>query len=339
MSNNSISTKSGAWAGSTAGAKIRRNASAESKAWMGAVLQTVREGSPVAVQTLFADLRADGHIVSSAEAEMVEDLEIDPDLELDAEIDLGDEDDPTLEAWDEVATSQEGAASALGNASAESDESPLIESAYEITVQGEGCHLHVPPWAGFESRTELGQRLVDELANRFIVLGRVAAWLSEARKQFLVSADPWHLGCDALVEMRGGHVPVSPQSFLEMTGISEFAKPEAFSRYTRDCFLVWPDATAPLSILFDSRARQAWVGNILTQLAEEQGRELTAVDLAQLRTITKPRAKIEKQKLLAASVDSLSFSEVLMRATLLANEGCSEVLAEYGERIIIKLHG
>ena len=66
---------------------------------------------------------------------------------------------------------------------------------------------------------------------------------------------------------------------------------------------------------------------------------MTAADLAPLRNITKPRAKIEKQKLLAASVDSLTFSEVLMRATLLADEGCSEVLAEYGERIIIKLHG
>jgi hypothetical protein len=277
--------------------------------------------------------------VTAAEAEMVNDIERDTDPEIDAEVELDDEDDATLEAWDEVSAKPEGATGALGEDSTESDGSALIESGFEIIVEGDACRLHLPPWAGFESRTELGQRILDELANRFTVLGHVAGWLSEARKHFLVTADPWQLGCEAIKEMRSGHVPVSPQSFLEMTGISKLAKPEAFSRYTRDCFLVWPDATAPLSILFASRARQAWVGNILTQLAEEQGRELTAADLAPLRTITKPRAKIEKQKLLAASVDSLSFSEVLMRATLLANEGCSEVLAEYGKRIIIKPHG
>lgn len=293
----------------------------------------------MAVQSLLADLRADGHIVTAAEAEMVDAFERDTDPELDAEVELGDEDNATLEAWDEASTKQEGAVSALGEDSMESDGSVLIESGLGIVVEGDVCRLHLPPWAGFESRTEWGQRILDELANRFTVLGRIASWLSEARKQFLVTADPWQLGCEAIKEMRSGHVPVSPQSFLQMTGIGTFAKPEAFSRYTRDCFLVWPDATAPLSILFDSRARQAWMGNILKHLAEEQGRVLTAADLASLRTITKPRAKIEKQKLLVASVDSLSFSEVLMRATLLANEGCSEVLAEYGERIIIKPHG
>ena len=318
---------------------MRRNASAESKAWLGAVLQTVREGSAVAVQSLLADLRADGHIMTAAEAEMVDDFEHDTDPELDAEVELGDEDDATLEAWDEASAKPEGATAALGEDSTEYAGSALIESGLEIIVQGDICRLHLPSWAGFESRTESGQRILDELANRFTVLGRVADWLSVARKQFLVTADPWQLGCEAIKEMRSGHVPVSPRSFLEMTGIGKVAKPEAFSRYTRDCFLVWSDGTAPLSILFDSRARRAWVGNILTQLAEKQGRELTTADLASLRTITKPRAKIEKQKLLSASVDSLSFSEVLMRATLLADEGCSEVLVEYGERIIIKPHG
>src|SRR5579863_5961827 len=98
MSRNSTSTRGGAWAGSTAGSNIRRNASAESKAWLGAVLQTVREGSAVAVQSLLADLRADGHIVTAAEAEMIDDFERDTDPELDAEVELGDEDDATLEA-------------------------------------------------------------------------------------------------------------------------------------------------------------------------------------------------------------------------------------------------
>ena len=272
-------------------------------------------------------------IVPAAEADMVDDVERSSEPELDSEVDLGDEDDATLEAWDEPSTNLEGAVSVPGKNSAESEGSALIESGLEIIVEGDGCRLHLPTWAGFESRSELGRRILDELANRFVALGRVADWLSKTRKQFLVSADPWHLGCDAFEEMRDGHVPVSPQSFLEMTGIGKLAKAEAFSRYTKDCFLVWPDATAPLSILFDSRSRQAWVGNVMAQLANKQAKRLDAAALDRFRTVAKPRSTREKQKLLAASLDSLSFVEVLMKAALMANVGCSEVLAEYGERI------
>ena len=293
----------------------------------------------MAVQSLLADLRADGHIVAAAEADMVDDVERSTEPELDAEVDLGDEDDATLEAWDDRSTNLEGAASVPGRSSAEFEGSALIESGLEFIVEGDGCRLHLPSWAGFESRTELGWRILDELANRFVALGRIADWLSEARKQFLVSADPWHLGCDAFEEMRAGHVPVSPQSFLEMTGISKFAKAEAFSRYTKDCYLVWPDATAPLSILFDSRSRQAWVGNVMAQLAKRQAKKLDAADLDRFRTVAKPRSTHEKQKLLAASSESLSFAEVLMKAALMANVGCSDVLAEYGERIKLESHG
>jgi hypothetical protein len=339
MSRRSASTTGGALAGSTAGADIRRSASAESKAWLGAVLQTVREGSAVAVQSLLANLRADGHIVPAAEADMVDDVECPAEPELDAELDLGDEDDATLEAWDESSLNLEGAASVPGISSAESQGTALIESGLEIIVEGDSCRLHLPPWAGFESRTEFGRRIMDELANRFVALGRVADWLSETRKQFLVSADPWHLGCNAFEEMRSGHVPVSPQSFLEQTGIGKYAKAEAFSRYTKDCFLVWPDATAPLSILFDSRSRQAWVGNIMAQLPKRQAKRLDAADLDRFRTIAKPRSTQEKQKLTAASFESLSFVEVLMKATLMANVGCSNVLDEYGERIKLESHG
>jgi len=338
MPRNSTSTTGGARAGSSVGTSIRRNASTASKAWLGTVLQTVREGSAVTVQSLLTDLRAEGHIISAAEAEMIDDVDRETELQLDAEIDLGDEDDATLETWDEATPKLDGAATALGERSTESDGAVLIEAGLEILVDGDVCRLHVPLWAGFESRTEFGQRVMDELANRFIVLGRMADWLSKARKRFLDSADPWYLGCDAFSEMRSGHVPVSPQSFLEMSGIKTLAKPEAFSRYIRECYLIWPDATAPLSILFDVRARQAWVGNVIKQLVEGQGQMLSALDLDKLRAITKPRTKAEKQKLQFGSVDSLGFSEVLMRATLLANVGCSEVLAVYGERIIIKPH-
>ena len=293
----------------------------------------------MAVQALLADLHAEGHIMPAAEADMADDVERDSGPELDAEVDLGDEDDATLEAWDEPSTSLEGAAAVPGKSSADSEGTALIESGLEIIVEGDGCRLHLPPWAGFESRTELGRRILDELASRFVALSRVADWLSETRKQFLVSADPWHLGCDAFNEMRAGHVPVSPQSFLEMTGIGKFAKAEAFSRYTKDCFLVWPDATAPLSILFNSRSRKAWVGNIMVQLAKRQAKRLYAADLDRFRTISKPRSAREKQNLLAASFESLSFVEVLMKATLMANVGCSDVLAEYGERIELESHG
>jgi len=303
------------------------------------VLQTVREGSATAIQTLLADLRAEGHIESAAEAEMMDGPEHETDPELDSELDLGDEDQAVLESWDGEKGEQGVAVCALGTNAFESAGSELVEKAgLEIIVEGNTCRLHLPSWAGFESRTELGQRILDELGNRFAVLERVAIWLSGARKQFLVSADPWDLGCSALQEMRSGQVPVSPQSFLELSGFKKLAKPEAFSRYTRECFLVWPDATEPLSILFGPLARQAWVGNVIKQLSREQGRMLSARDLEELRGIAKPRSKSERERLHLASVDSLGFSELLMRAISFANIGLSEVLAVYGEHIIMESH-
>ena len=71
----------------------------------------------------------------------------------------------------------------------------------------------------------------------------------------------------------------------------------------------------------------------MAQLANKQAKRLDAAALDRFRTVAKPRSTREKQKLLAASLDSLSFVEVLMKAALMANVGCSEVLAEYGERI------
>jgi hypothetical protein len=135
MSRRSTSTTGSAWAGSTAGADIRRSASAESKAWLGAVLQTVREGSSVAVQSLLADLRANGHIVPMAEADMVDDVERPAEPELDAEIDLGDEDDVTLPAWDESSTKQESATAVLGQNSTESDGSAFIDATQGVAKE------------------------------------------------------------------------------------------------------------------------------------------------------------------------------------------------------------
>lgn len=77
----------------------------------------------------------------------------------------------------------------------------------------------------------------------------------------------------------------------------------------------------------------------MVQLAKRQAKRLDAADLDRFRTIAKPRSTREKQSLLAASFESLSFVEVLMKATLMANVGCSDVLAEYGERIELESHG
>lgn len=333
MAPRSTSTKGTPERGSTAGTKLSGNASVESKARLGAMLQIVREGSPLAIQSLLTDLRADGHIVLAAEIDGIDEVEFFSDRELDSEFELVDEDNATIEAIDGSSTDLEVAFS-LGQHTMESEWSAVIESGLRIIVYGDSCRLHLPSWAGgFEPRSKSGQRVLDELANRFIVLGRVADWLSQSRKRFLSSADPWDLGGDALREMRSGQVPVSPRSFLELTGIGKLVKAETFSRYTRECFLLWPDATAPLSILFDLRARLAWVGNVIRQLVEEQGRTLDAVDLDKLRKLTKPRTQTEKQKLHAASVDSLSFTEVPMKATVMANVGWSDVIAECGNRM------
>ena len=91
-------------------------------------------------------------------------------------------------------------------------------------------------------------------------------------------------------------------------------------------------ATAPLAILFETHARQAWVGNLMKQLADAQGRILSAADLDALQGVTKPRSKEQKKELHFGSVDSLSFSKTLIRAASLANVGLSEVLVQYGKR-------
>ena len=187
---------------------------------------------------------------------------------------------------------------------------------------------------GKVSRSEEGQRFLDEAGNRFIVLEQIARWLSRERAQFLDTADPWLLGCNALEELRAGQVLVSQESYLEVTGVGRLASKESFSRYTRDCILVWPDATAPLSILFDSTARRSWVANALVQLLKNQKPVLNKALLDNYRNVTKPRRKDEKACVLAAAVESLSFAEVVMKATLMADVGWSDVLAEYEERMI-----
>lgn len=319
---------------SKAGARAKQTATAESKAWRGATLETVRKGSAVAIQALLNDLRAEGHIEQDAETDgagTVADDELDV---IDAEIDLEDEDEERPEDLDNAPAEYSEPAFRLGFEPQETDASPSFEPGLGIFIDGSECRFQLPRWAGLAARTDEGQRFLDELENRFLVLDQIAKWLSRERGGFLQTADPWALGVHAFEEFRKNQAPVSPQSFLAVTGIEKLASEESFSRYVRDCHLVWSDGTAPVAILFGSEARLAWVANAVTQSVRKQGRVLSQPLLDSYRDISKPRGREERRRILAASVDSLGFPELVMKATAIAGVGWSEVLAAYEERMI-----
>src|SRR5690606_37329851 len=115
------------------------------------------------------------------------------------------------------------------------DESPELEPVIELVVGDGVCRVHRPTWMRFHASTPFGQDSLDDFDRRFSVLEQVAGWLTQHRGNFLREPDPWHLGCEALKELREGRASVSPGALLQLTGLHALAGDSLFSRYTTGC--------------------------------------------------------------------------------------------------------
>ena len=115
---------------------------------MGALLQGVREGNAEAVRTIFADLHAEGHIVPAAQTNFGDEVAPQDFEEIDTEINLADEDAAALEGWDTKPDEQPTAAFPLGAAHSDGEESVVMDSGFEILIDGGECHFQIPSWAG-----------------------------------------------------------------------------------------------------------------------------------------------------------------------------------------------
>lgn len=334
-----VGTGAGATVGTRAATTVRRTASAESKAWKGAVLQIAREGRAVDLVTLLADLEASGDTARHPEETDFDDRDFETENAVDAEVELSDEDDPTLPGWDDGSDDGRDPPFVLGKLFDETEDSVDLPIKIELTVVDDQCRIHRPEWMRARALTDRGQELLDEIGNRFNVLGEVGEWLSRNRKDFLRAPDPWLLGVEALAEMRRGYVSVSPGSFLELTelGMKELGRTvstDQFSRYRTDSFIVWNDGTVPLDFIFDSEARMAWVANAVRQFAAHQGNKLTESLLEDFRSVTVPREQDASRTLLDRDIDQLEFAEFISRANRMAQTKWADVIAAHRQKLV-----
>lgn len=311
-----------------------KTSSPDSKAWRAAVLQSLREGTVAEVQEVLADLEAAGHISRDEDPVEEETHELGSDDGTDAEIDLADEDAAFIEDWDENPTTRPDAAFSPTSDRGEEDERPESEPVIELVVGDGVCRVQRPIWMRFHARTPFGQDSIDDFDRRFSVLEHMAGWLTQHRGNFLLEPDPWHLGCEALNELREGRASVSPGAFLQLTGIHALAGDSLFSRYTTGCVLAWEHGTLQLDFLFGREARMAWVANAVAQLAAESKSKLSDDVLERFQHITVPRNSKEKNRLMGREIGSLDFGDFIARANLMAATKWTEVLATHRAQIL-----
>jgi hypothetical protein len=295
-------------------------------------MQTAREGRATDLIALLADLEDSGDVIRGPEATDFDSADLEDAL--DAEIELSDDDDPRLEGWDETTDDNSDGAFVPSKGIVTEPESVELPMRIELLVADGCCRVHRPSWMRAEPRTDSGQEFLDEIGRRFDVLSDIGGWLSLNRKAFLATPDPWLLGVEALNEMRRGHAPVSPGSFLALTGLDKLEAPSQFSRHTTDCFLVWKDGTLPLDFIFGPEARMAWVANAVVQFAAHQGNALTESVLDRFKTITKPRGANAQTLLSSKPVDHLDFGEFIAKANLMANAKWTDVVSAYHPRLL-----
>jgi hypothetical protein len=312
------------------GTEKRALASPEARARRVASLQTIREGTPLDVQQVFADLEATGDIIRATEwDDEVAEVSLDGAMEGD----LSDEDDPFQEGLDDDPSFRPPAATKPA-ADEDFEEDIDQQGSFELIVRDGRCRFERPRWMRYRATNPLAQDWLDDADRRFRLLERIGEWLNEHRPDFLKTPDPWWLGCDALAELKQGHASVSPHSFLELSGIRTFASDSIFSRNTNQTVLAWEKGTLPLDFLFGDEARMAWVANAVAQLATEKGRRLDENELKRLQDLTKPKHKKSKQFIMTASSSALMFDEVISKANLIAATKWADVLKTYWSRIL-----
>ncbi len=302
----------------------RRKASIESQAQRGAI----RVATPLQVEQMLADLEASGDIEPDEDI-IGDDVALDELMsEMDADLDLNDEDQPSAEDWGD-----DGEVLANGDEDTDPGISPFAPRRFEIVVTDGVCSVAVDEKCiQKRARTPRGEQVLYELETRIWAFRRIAAWLTERRGDFLRIRNLWHLGCEALDDIKQGRTPVEQKSFLHCAGLKPRVSEESLSGYIRATDIAWKDGSAPLDILFSDDAKRAWVANAVRQFIEEGGAQVTAALLERMGNIKVQRS--QKRPLAQRDPDAMDLPTFIRKANVLAGTQWAEVISQYGNRMV-----
>ena len=301
-------------------------ASPESQAQRGAMLALVREGTPLQVEQVLSSLEASGDIEPDEDIIQDEVAADEPMLEMDADLDLSDEDEPSMEDWGD-----DGTVPSDGDDDAEPRTNPYAPRRFEIVVTDGVCSVPVDEVFIRLARTPLGQQVLYELESRIWAFRRIAAWLTERRGEFLRTRDFWHLGCEALDDVRNGRTPVEQKSFLHCAGLKPRVSEASLSRYIRATDIAWTDGRASLDIFFSDDAKRVWVANAVRQFVMEGHEQVTIAMLEKFKAVKVERGQARAlARMRPAAMDLPTF---IQKANMLARTQWTEVITQYSERM------
>lgn len=307
-----------------------KDAAAESKAWKAARDQIIREGSPLDLQSIFAEQEARGNIVRSSEESDFDPDDLESTDALDAEVDLSDEDGVQNDDFESAPDGFSGVGIFPDHLDDGEGSQVTMGAKFELLVSDGRCVVQRPRWMRARALNDDGEEFLDEVGGRMGVMEAVGRWLTETRPAFLQEPAPWHLGVDALKELEQGMPSVTEKGFQQLSGI----KGSQFTRYKKHCFLTWEDATLPLGFLFSSEAKLAWVANALIQRSEKLKDPITKKILDRVKSLTTPKGKPKTDSLKAKAIGDLGFSEFIQRVNLDAGTAWSQVLEQYENEIL-----
>lgn len=309
-------------AGADVGGKTEREPSPESQAQRGVMLRTVREGTPLQVEQMLSDLGAWGDV--APDEDIVQD-EMDADeclLEMDADMGLGDEDEPSKEDWED-----DGVVLTDGDADNDPSTSPFAARRFEVVVTDGVCSVPVDEKYIRSARTTVGHQVLYELESRIWALRRIAAWLTERRGEFLRARDLWHLGCEALDDVKNGRIPVEQKSFLHCAGLESRVSEASLSRYIRATDIAWTDGSAPLDILFSHRVKWIWVANAVRQFVTEFGETVSEAMLDEYASVPVNRSAARRRLLAQMVPEESDLPTFIEKANMLAGTRWQDVVS------------
>jgi hypothetical protein len=243
-------------------------------------------------------------------------------LEMDADMDLGDEDEPSTEDWGD-----EGAVQSGSDEDSEPSTIPFAPRCFEIVVTDRTCSVPVDGKCIRSARTPLGQQALYELESRVWALRRIAVWLTERRVDFVCNRDLWHLGCEALDDVKCGRTPVEQKSFLHCAGLEPKISEESLSRYIRATDIAWTDGSAPLDILFSDGAKRTWVANAVRQFVMESGEAVSDAVLDEYASVPVNRSAARRRRLAQMAPESLDLPTFIEKANMLAGTRWQDVVS------------
>jgi hypothetical protein len=277
-------------------------------------------------------LEARGEIVANNDVS-ADEKEFDLDGGADVELDLQDEDLAPVEIWRPPGNLAMDAVE-LG-ADAEPLEPRGDEDMFELIVSEGVCRFQSPEWAWtYNPITQRAENQLAEIAARCRVFRELAEWLNgAARPGFLKWRDFWYLGPSSLEEAER-HCSALRKDLLVLLEMNPSVREETFSRFIRQCELVWPDGSAPVHILFSKQARLAWVAGAAVLFARSFPKIPLKERLKRYRD-SKTRSKRDAGSTKGGAMrGGITFEEFIQKANEMAGTSSEEVLKQYETRML-----